>query len=85
MTTVLHVPPVDRSPPPGQQIADHYRRLIRDGQLAPGEELPSNRKMAGEWKVSTATALRVAAVLTREGWIETRPGRPPVVVGVPAE
>jgi DNA-binding transcriptional regulator YhcF (GntR family) len=85
MTTVLHVPPVDRSPPVGQQITDHYKREIREGRLAPGDELPANRKMAKEWKVSTATALRVAQILTREGWIETRPGRPPVVIGVPAE
>ncbi len=83
MTTVVHVPPVDRSPPASTQITAHYRREITEGRLAPGDELPANRRMADEWKVSTATALRVARILTREGWIETRPGRPPIVVGVP--
>lgn len=83
MTTVLHVPPVDRSPPASQQITDHYRREIRAGRLAPGDELPANRRMALEWQVSTATALRVVALLKREGLVETRPGKPPVVIAAP--
>jgi DNA-binding transcriptional regulator YhcF (GntR family) len=79
MTTVLDMPTVDRSPPPTQQITSHYREEIRAGRLAPGDELPANRRMASEWGVSTRTALRAVQLLVEEGLIATRPGKPPVI------
>jgi DNA-binding GntR family transcriptional regulator len=85
MTTLQPVPTVDRSPPPVQQIAEYYRREIRTGTRSVGDELPANRKMAEEWKVSTATALRAVALLREEGIVETRPGKAPIVVAVPHE
>lgn len=83
MTTSPAVPAINRYPPPGEQMATYYRGAIRDGRLKPGDMLPANRRLAAEWGVSTPTALRVTTILTREGWIETRPGRPPVVLGDP--
>lgn len=61
------------------QVVDYYRRQIRTGGLSPGDPLPSNRKLAGEWKLSTATILRAMARLQEERWIEPRPGKTPVV------
>lgn len=83
MTTLQLMPTVDRSPPPSEQIATYYRDAIRTGRLAPGDELPANRRLAAEWQVSTATALRAVAMLRQEGLVITRPGRPPLVAERP--
>ena len=77
------MPEVQRLNPPTEQVAEHYRGLIRCGDLQPGDELPANRRLAEEWKISTNTAYRAVLKLRDEGWVESRPGKPPVVVGVP--
>lgn len=71
--------------PPYQQVVEHYRAAIRTGQLAAGDELPSTRRLAAEWGVATSTAQRVLELLRTEGWIESRPGRPPVVATRPTK
>lgn len=78
LTTVCEVPEVDRTPP-FEQVAEHYRAEIRLGHLTVGDELPSVRKIAGQWDIATATAQRALDLLRSEGWIESRPGRPSVV------
>jgi DNA-binding transcriptional regulator YhcF (GntR family)/predicted GIY-YIG superfamily endonuclease len=75
---------IDWSPSATQRITDHYRGEIREERLKPGAPLPANRRLAAEWGVSTRTALRAVQVLAEEGWITTRPGKPPVVLGDPA-
>jgi GntR family transcriptional regulator len=50
------VPEIQRAIPAYAQIADHYRDLIRSGQLTPGAKLPSISDIADEWHVSRATA-----------------------------
>lgn len=82
MLTVLDVPDVDRSPP-YEQIAAHFRAEIRARRLKPGDELLSTRALAKEWKVANATAFRALTVLREEGWIDSRPGKVPVVAGSP--
>ena len=68
-----------------EQVAEHYRRKIRRGELAPGQRLPSIRTIAEkEWSVSTRTAWLAVNLLRSEGWIEHAQGRQPVVVGVPS-
>ena len=49
-------------------IADHYRRLIADRQIADGQRLPSVRGIAEEWNVATKTAARALKALTMEGY-----------------
>jgi GntR family transcriptional regulator len=56
---------------PYEQIADHYRRQIRDGALAPGERLPTVKDLAAEYHVSTATARHALSWLQVEGYIVT--------------
>lgn len=80
MTTLPLVPRILKAT---DQIASHYRDAIRSGRLTAGDEIPANRRLAEEWGVSTATALRATNLLREEGWISTRPGRRPVVRGIP--
>lgn len=82
VSTVCEVPGVDRTPP-FEQIAEHYRAAIREGRLTVGSELPSTRRLASEWGVAAATAQRALELLRSEGWIETRPGKVPVVAELP--
>lgn len=58
---------------PYERIADHYRRLIRDGTLAPGTRLPAVKDAAGEHAVSTATVRHAYSWLQNEGLIQTSP------------
>jgi DNA-binding transcriptional regulator YhcF (GntR family) len=41
-----------------RQLADHYRRAMAAGTLAPGERLPSVRVLMQRHGVSLATALQ---------------------------
>jgi GntR family transcriptional regulator len=50
-----------------EEIAAHYRRLIQDGELAPGDSLPSLRKVCDEFNVAMATANRAFQILKAEG------------------
>lgn len=56
---------------PNLRIAEHYRQAIRDGQLAPGERLPTVRELAEQHSVATATARAAMGWLRTEGWIVT--------------
>jgi GntR family transcriptional regulator len=50
-----------------EEIAAHYRRLIHDGELAPGDRLPSLREVCDEFNVAMATANRAFQILKTEG------------------
>lgn len=56
---------------PRVRIAEHYRRAIRDGQLSPGDRLPSVRDIAEEHGVAYATARAALSWLRIEGYIVT--------------
>jgi GntR family transcriptional regulator len=56
------------------QVADHIRGQIVRGELLPGQEVPSEREIAEEWRVSRPTATRALAVLRAEGLVEARQG-----------
>lgn len=53
-----------------EEIAAHYRRLIQDGELAPGAQLPSQRKVCEKFGVAMATANRAFQMLKAEGLTE---------------
>jgi len=48
-------------------IADHYRRLIEDGDLSPGDQLPTMREVCEQFGVAKATANRAFRLLKEEG------------------
>ncbi|MFI8456480.1 TetR/AcrR family transcriptional regulator C-terminal domain-containing protein [Kitasatospora sp. NPDC085464] len=71
------------SVPPYRRIADEIAGRIADGTLAPGERVPSTRRIVREWNVALATATKVLTTLRLEGLVETRP-RVGTVVAAPA-
>jgi hypothetical protein len=68
------LPKLPRPVPPYEQIASHFRGLIRNGQLADGDRLPSARQLVEEWGVALATAAKVLITLRAEGLVRTVPG-----------
>ncbi|MGK5544606.1 TetR/AcrR family transcriptional regulator C-terminal domain-containing protein [Streptomyces sp. URMC 127] len=67
--------------PPYLRIAAELRRRITDGELAPGDRVPSTRQIAQEWNVALATATKVLTTLRQEGLVRARPRAGTVVAG----
>ncbi|MGO4428402.1 GntR family transcriptional regulator, partial [Streptomyces sp. MCAF7] len=59
--------------PPYLRIVTEIRRRIADGELAPGDRVPSTRQIAKEWGVALATATKALTTLRVEGFVEARP------------
>ena len=57
-----------------RQIVDQIAQLIRSGLMAPGEQLPSVRELAGKLLVSLITTRRAYADLENAGLIVRRQG-----------
>jgi GntR family transcriptional regulator len=57
---------------PFERVAEAIRQSIREGRLAPGEKLPSNRKLAEQHDVSLVTAQKALGLLQDEGWLLSR-------------
>jgi GntR family transcriptional regulator len=68
------MPEFQQAPPKYIQIADYYRARIVEGELRPGDEVPSERAVADEWDVSRPTATKALDVLRREGLVAGRQG-----------
>ncbi|MEU7040978.1 TetR/AcrR family transcriptional regulator C-terminal domain-containing protein [Streptomyces varsoviensis] len=69
--------------PPYLRIVAELRRRIAEGELAPGERVPSTRRIAQEWNVAPATATKALTALRQEGLVEPR-ARVGTVVAAPA-
>ncbi|NBE51833.1 TetR/AcrR family transcriptional regulator C-terminal domain-containing protein [Streptomyces boluensis] len=67
--------------PPYLRIVAEIRRRVADGELAPGDRVPSTRRIAGEWGVALATATKALTTLRLEGVVEARPRIGTVVAG----
>jgi GntR family transcriptional regulator/MocR family aminotransferase len=76
---------LDRRRPPGRQVEERLRALIRAGTLPVGAELPSTRALAADLDVSRGVAVRAYAQLAAEGYVALRRGAAPVVVAAPPE
>jgi DNA-binding GntR family transcriptional regulator len=68
------MPEIQEVRPKYLQIADHIRGQITRGDLRPGDEVDSERKLAQIWKVARPTAARAMEALRVQGFIESRPG-----------
>lgn len=64
---------VMEAPPLYLRLANHYRRAIHSGVLAPAERMPSVRTLVRTHHVSLSTALQVCRQLENDGLIEARP------------
>jgi GntR family transcriptional regulator len=60
---------------PYQRLAEELRREIADGQLAPGDRLPSVRQLAEHHGVASMTVQSALRQLQTDGLIRTDPGR----------
>lgn len=58
-----------------QEITDDLRQLIVTGSLAPGEQLPSEARLASRYGVSVPTLRLALDVLQGEGLVEKHQGR----------
>lgn len=56
------------------RIVAEIRRRISDGELRPGDRVPSTRRITQEWGVAMATATKVLATLKQEGLVQARAG-----------
>ncbi|MGO1025532.1 GntR family transcriptional regulator [Streptomyces rubiginosohelvolus] len=65
------------------EIASHYRKLIADGTLAPGDRMPSMSKVCEEFNVAITTANRAFRLLKAEGLTTAMPGVGTVVIDQP--
>jgi DNA-binding transcriptional MocR family regulator len=66
-----HLPLADE--PLYERLAEHYRRIIAAGTLAPGDRMPSVRALMEQHDVSLSTALQVFRRLEDSGWLTARP------------
>lgn len=66
---------------PYLRIADELRRRIAAGELAPGDRLPSTRRIAADWNVAPATAAKALTWLQQLGLARAEPRIGNVVVG----
>ncbi|MGW4228776.1 TetR/AcrR family transcriptional regulator C-terminal domain-containing protein [Streptomyces sp. NPDC004980] len=60
--------------PPYLRIAGEIRRRIASRELAPGDPVPSTRRITQEWGVAMATATKALGVLNQEGLVRAVPG-----------
>lgn len=65
---------ITRAEAPYMQIARAISERIANGDLAPGERLPTGVQIQQDWGVSRATANKVAAHLRNTGLAYTEPG-----------
>jgi len=63
-----------------RQIVDRLRILLVEGQLVPGETLPSVRRVAMELGIHFNTVAEAYRQLAAEGWLDLKHGRSAVVV-----
>lgn len=74
MTVRIHVQP-GGPVPIYRQIVDRVRLAVATGEAEPGEPLPSVRSLAERLVVNPNTVAKAYAELSREGHVESRPGR----------
>jgi DNA-binding transcriptional regulator YhcF (GntR family) len=67
--------------PPYRRIAAEIVARIDNGELGPGDRVPSTRAIIRQWGVAMATATKVIATLRDQGLVETTQGSGTVVRG----
>ena len=68
------MPQIEEAPAKYLQIASYLRDQIIRGDLPAGSEVPSERHIAQDWKVSRPTATRALQMLRYQGLVESRQG-----------
>ena len=65
------------------QIADNFRRQIKNGILQHGDKLPSVRELASQLAINPNTIQRAYRELELEGWIASVTGKGSFVCALP--
>lgn len=66
------------------EIATHFRRQITDGELNPGDAMPSYKEASDQFGVNRTTVVRAYDILKSEGLIVSRPGKGTTVAARPS-
>ncbi|MEU7801420.1 TetR/AcrR family transcriptional regulator C-terminal domain-containing protein [Micromonospora arborensis] len=74
---------MSRPEAPYLRIVEEIRGRIVAGELRPGDQVPSARRISQEWGVAIATATKVHAALRQQGLTEARSGVGTVVASAP--
>jgi len=56
-----------------ERLAEHYRRAIAAGTLAPGDRMPSVRALMERHRISLSTSLQAVRRLEDAGWLTAKP------------
>src|SRR5690625_3446891 len=64
---------------PSDRIADDLRQAIQDGEIAPGDKVPSERDLAARYDVARNTVRAAVRRLAAEGLVISRQGAGVVV------
>jgi len=67
------------------QIVEQIRRLVANGELKPGDQLPTVRQLATELRVNFNTVARAYRLLDEAGLISTQQGRGTYIWEMPSE
>ncbi|MQY06484.1 GntR family transcriptional regulator [Actinomadura macrotermitis] len=70
-------------PPKYARLVLEIRRQIEEGELRPGDALPSETQLMREFAVGRSTAVRALQILQQDGWITREHGRGSFVRGRP--
>lgn len=71
-------------PPKYARVVRALQARIEEGSYPPGEPLPSEAQLVGEFRVSRPTVVRALNILRLEGWIDSQQGKGHFVRGKPA-
>ncbi len=63
------------------QIVEQIKRLVDNGELKPGDQLPTVRQLATEVRVNFNTIARAYRLLDEAGFISTQHGRGTYILG----
>lgn len=67
------------------QLVEQVQQLVVNGQLQPGDQLPTVRQLASELRVNFNTVARAYRMLDEAGLISTQQGRGTYILDAPAE
>lgn len=65
------------------QIAAQFKQKIMNGQLKPGDKLPTVRELTAEWNCTPGTVQRAYQELAGQGLVISRPGQGTQVISKP--
>ncbi len=57
------------------QLVDRIKQMVVNGQLQPGQQLPTMRQLAADLRINYNTVGRAYIILDQEGIISTQQGR----------